>query len=306
MRFSHTENAVNPKYKPQPQQKAIMSASELRPLIKLVPTERIRFHEHPERKRTLRLLERVKQEAFLRNPPIVAAMDNGDYLLLDGANRVSVFRELGYSHTPVQVVDYGDSAVQLKGWHHLLISGRSLDLKEAYANLPGVTLREVPRDQLSRILELRRVFAVLVEDEAICWGLFPEDDAPEIDARHRVGVQEAVVAAYEGQSRLERIKLADYDLLPEVITSVEHQLCLFPGLHKEELLHLAAEEVMIPTGITRHIIPGRALGINLDLAFLITMSDPEAKVRHFEAFIDNLNMEGRIRYYEESVFIMNE
>ena len=283
-----------------------MANNELRPHLKLVPTDKIRFHEHPERKRTLRLLERVKNEAFLRNPPIVADMEDGHYLLLDGANRVSVFAELGYSHTPVQVVDYGDPAVQLKGWHHLLISGRSLGLRAQYEQLPGVRMEAVAADHLKQVLELRQVIAVLAEDEQAFWGLYPNGNAKDFSAEQRVKVQEAVVAAYEGQSRLERIKLADYSVMPEVITSVEHQVCLFPTLHKEEMLALAAKQVMIPTGLTRHIIPGRALGVNLDLAFLTEMQSDAEKTRHFQQYVDKLSMEGRIRYYEESVFIMNE
>ena len=134
-----------------------MAASELRPELRLVPTERVRFHEHAERRRTVRLMERIRADAQLRNPPIVADLANGHYLLLDGANRVSAFLELGYSHIPVQVVDYGDAAVQLKGWHHLLLEGGTLNLRETYAALPGVVVRPVPRAQLARLLALRQV-----------------------------------------------------------------------------------------------------------------------------------------------------
>jgi L-serine kinase (ATP) / ParB family transcriptional regulator, heme-responsive regulator len=283
-----------------------MAASELRPELRLVPTASVRFHEHAERRRTLRLVERIRSEAQLRNPPIVADMEDGHYLLLDGANRVSAFVELGYSHVPVQVVDYGDKAVQLKGWHHLLLDGGSLALRAAYEALPEVSVRPVPQAQLAHLLELRQVFAVLVENETARWGLFPAQGRTEIEVHERIRVLEAVVGAYEGQSRLERVKLADYEELPQVIQGVRHQICLFPVLRKEELLHLAAEGVMIPTGLTRHIIPGRALGIHLDLAFLHGNASDEKKVQHFQAFVDGLSMEGRIRFYEESVFIMNE
>ena len=73
------------------------------------------------------------------------------------------------------------------------------------------------------------------------------------------------VWSYEGRSDLERIKLAEFSKLPQVIRTVQHQLCLYPGLAKAELLELARAKVMIPTGVTRHLIPGRALGLNLDL-----------------------------------------
>jgi hypothetical protein len=283
-----------------------MAAPELRPELRLVPTPSVRFHEHAERRRTLRLLERIKADAQLRNPPIVADMNDGHYLLLDGANRVSAFLELGYSHIPVQVVDYGDKAVQLKGWHHLLLEGGTLQLRDAYRALPDVEVRPVTRAQLARLLELRQVYAVLVENEAAWWGLFPAQAQAEIEVHQRIRVLESVVGAYEGQSRLERVKLADYEQLPQVIESVQHQVCLFPVLRKEELLHLAAEGILIPTGLTRHIIPGRALGINVDLAFLREERTEAAKLAHFRDFVDRLSMEGRIRFYEESVFIMNE
>lgn len=282
-----------------------MSVSELRPNLKLVPTEKVRFHEHPERHRTVRLMERIAQDAQLRNPPIVADMGDGHYLLLDGANRVSSFRELGYSLVPVQVVDYGDPQVQLKGWHHLLLEGASLPLREIYTKLEGVEVRPVDNGQLARLLELRQVFSVLVEGENSRWGLFPSNNR-DIEAQHRIAVLEDIVSAYEGHTRLERVKLADYDQLPDVIQSVQRQVCLFPVLRKEEMLHLAAAGIMIPTGLTRHIIPGRALGINLDLKLITGPESDHEKQAAFQEFVDQMSMKGRIRFYEESVFIMNE
>jgi len=283
-----------------------MPDSELIPNLQLIPLHRLRFHEHTERRRTLRVMERIRTECVLRNPPIVADLPDGNFLLLDGANRATAFQELGYSHLPAQVVDYGSGHIQLKGWHHLLIDGRRLRLREVYAALPGVDLRPVERERLSRLLELRQVFAVLAEGEDACWGLFPDKPEPRIEVHERIRVAEQVVAAYEGQSGIERIKLAEFHRLPEVIRSADHHLCLFPVITKDEMLELAAEQVMIPTGLTRHLIPGRALGINLPLGFLRDLPDEAAKQRHFAAFIDRLEVEGRIRFYEEPVFIMNE
>jgi hypothetical protein len=284
-----------------------VAKSELRPDLRLVHTGRVRFHEHPERSRTLRLVERIRADGVLRNPPIVAEMQDGNYLLLDGANRVSAFQELGYSLVPVQVVNYGDPSVQLKGWHHLLLEGDGLPLRATYAALPEVHLGPVSRTQVAELLALRQVYAVLVENESAWWGLFPAPAKTQVDVHAHIRVLKSVVSAYEGLSRLERIKLADYEQLPQVLRAgVQHQVCLFPLLHKEELLLLAAQGVMIPTGLTRHLIPGRTLGINLELAFLRGPLSEADKHAHFKAFVDRLSVEGRIRFYEESVFIMNE
>ena len=276
-----------------------MAETELMPDLRLVSLERSRFHELPENRRTEKLVRRIRSEATLRHPPIVAELDNGDFLLLDGANRISAFRMMELSHAPVQVVHYGDKRIQLKGWHHLLLQGRSLDLHRIYAGLPGVTLRQVQQDALAELLELRQVFAVLVDEAATCWALLPapsERAATPIEIHRRIDVLKQIIAAYEGRSVLERVKLADYSLLPVVL----------PALRKEELVQLVSEDVLIPTGISRHLIPGRALGLNLSLDFLTDSRTEEQKISHFNAFLEELKMQGRVRFYEESVFIMNE
>jgi L-serine kinase (ATP) / ParB family transcriptional regulator, heme-responsive regulator len=283
-----------------------MTAARRMPTLRLVGSQQIRFHEHPERARTLRLVDRLRREKVLRNPPIVAELESDSYLLLDGANRVSAFQELGHSQVPVQVIDYGDPAVQLKGWHHLLLEGHVLDLKGAYRRIPGVELSQVRTDQLTPLLELRRVYAVLVDATATCWGLFPTSGKSTYGVGEWIRVLEQVVAAYEGKAELERIKMADYAHLPEVFDSLEHQLCLFPTLTKIELLELARAGLLIPTGLSRHLVPGRALNMNLPLDFLVELPTEAERTEHFTKFVDRLEVEGRIRYYEEAVFILNE
>ena len=283
-----------------------MSSLELMPNLQLVPMDRIRFHEQPEEHRTGRLVERIKRDAILRNPPIVADMEDGNFLLLDGANRVSVFKAIGYTHIPVQVVDYGDPRIQLKGWHHLLVDGQFLELKPLYEKIPGVKLEKVDYNRVSHMIELRLVYAILVDDQATCWGLFPTNEDDLKDIYTRVNKLDQIVAGYEGQSKLERIKLADFSQLPEVVSSVKHQLCLYPVITKNELLQLAGDNKLIPTGLSRHLIPGRALGLNLELSFIQTLESDVEKEQHFKAHIDQIEIEGKIRFYEESVFIMNE
>ncbi len=283
-----------------------MSHPETMPLLRLVPSDSILFHERPERRRTERITRRIREDRQLRNPPIVADLKDGQYLLLDGANRVSGMKALNYSHTPVQVVDYGEPSIELKGWHHLLIQGRALNLLESLRAMDQLAVRRVEAVEIERLLDARLLLAIFVDEGAAAWGLYPAQVSSKVDSFTRIAALERIVATYEGQSDLERIKLAEFSNLPEVIRSVEHQLCLFPALYKEELLELARAQVMIPTGITRHLIPGRALGLNLALDFLTALPTDEAKQAHFQDYLDRLEIEGRIRFYEESVFIMNE
>jgi len=282
-----------------------MPAARAAPILRLVPTASVQFHEHPEHARTLRLVERLRDEHVLRHPPIVAEMAGGRYMLLDGANRTSAFVEMDYPEIPVQVIDYSDPAVQLKGWHHLLLEGRKLDLKRVYTEIPAVAMQRVAHERVGALLELRGVYALLVDPDGTCWGLFPEDSA-HLALRPWVRVLESVVSAYEGRTELERIKMADHDSLPHVFDSVEHQLCLFPVFSKIELLDLARDGTLIPTGLSRHIVPGRALSLNLPLGFLTEVSDAQERSAFFVRFLERLEVEGRIRLYEEAVFILNE
>ncbi len=165
-------------------------------------------------------------------------------------------------------------------------------------------MEKVSGDRLATLLDLREVEAALVEDAANAWGLFPASGRVELSPWMQT--LERVVAAYEGRTRLERIKIADYRRLPEALHAAPHQLVLFPTITKVELLALARAGAHIPTGITRHLIPGRALGLNLPLGFLEELDDEASKLAHFREFVQGLEMAGRIRYYEESVFIMNE
>lgn len=278
----------------------------IKPRLELVPASAILFHEQAQHRRTLRLMERIRQENLLRNPPIVAQLGDAEFLLLDGANRVSALLELGYADIPVQIVDYADAAVQLKGWQHLIIQGRSLHLQRKFEMLSGIHMALIQPDQIKQSLELREVLAIFVDENEVCRALHAADQDSFVDCFVRIDGLTRIVGAYEGQSDLERIKLAEFSSLSAVIRSVEHQLCLYPVLTKEELIELSRAQVMIPTGITRHLIPGRALGLNLNLRFLKTASSSEAKQDHFKHYLEQLEIHGRLRFYEESTFIMNE
>lgn len=281
-----------------------MKTNEGVPHLVLVPADQVMFHEHPERKRTLRLADRLREEGRLRNPPVVAKLDSHRWVLLDGANRVSAMKEMGLSHVPVQVIDYASSAIELSGWHHLLLESQDLDLRGEFTNLPNVHVQPLTPGERAEYLELRRGYAVLHDANGRSYGISPFEGRVELMTW--IQTLDQIVAAYEGKTRLERVKVADYENLPEAIRDVSHQLLLYPVISKVELLGLVRERMPIPTGLTRHLIPGRALGLNLDLAFLTELNTEDEKREHFRSFVDSLEMAGRIRYYEESVFILNE
>ena len=83
-------------------------------------------------------------------------------------------------------------------------------------------------------------------------------------------------------------------------------LAVFPRLKPAELLEAAANGEKVPSGITRHIIPTRALNINIPIGILMADWSLERK----RAWLDDWWMDrmgaNAIRYYAESTFSFNE
>ena len=82
---------------------------------------------------------------------------------------------------------------------------------------------------------------------------------------------------------------------------------VFPALLPAELLDLARAGLRVPTGITRHIIPARALRVNVPLDLL---RDPEqsleAKNAWWHDHVKTKLGDNQIRFYQESTYLFDE
>src|SRR5215207_1963202 len=93
------------------------------PDLRIVPLASLVEHEFNDAQRTEPLAKRLEVEGLLKNPPIVAPLEDDDqdrFVVLDGANRTMALNQLGYPHALVQVVPYTNPPVTLTTWHHLI------------------------------------------------------------------------------------------------------------------------------------------------------------------------------------------
>src|SRR4051794_35277919 len=90
------------------------------PDLRIVPVNTLHPHEEHDSQRSDPLISRIRSETMMINPPLVAPMGDNQYVILDGANRVYVFSELGYPHMLVQVADYASGFVELSNWQHIV------------------------------------------------------------------------------------------------------------------------------------------------------------------------------------------
>lgn len=273
------------------------------PDLLIVPADALLLHEDVDVRRVEPLVERLRADGLLKNPPVVAPVANQDwdgcerrrYVILDGANRTTALWRLGAPHHLVQVVDYQE--VELGTWGHLVtgispeVFGQSL--AQASLNLEATTYQ----DARQRLVQ-REIAASITHPGGEVFAL--PGRASETEALHRL------TAVYNGRSVIHRVTTDNLaDLLP--YHSGVAALIRFPCYTPDEILHLASNGHKLPTGITRHVIPGRALRVNLPLSVLTDEEqNTHEKNEWLQAWITHKLSRREIRYYQESTFLFDE
>jgi hypothetical protein len=63
---------------------------------------------------------------------------------------------------------------------------------------------------------------------------------------------------------------------------------------------------LLPAGITRFLVPDRALRLNVELELLSSDAGTDQKQDRLDALIEERVREGRVRRYEETVVILDD
>lgn len=266
------------------------------PDLRIVPGAALLLHEECDRERVERLVRRLGVEGILRNPPVVATLDGQAYVVLDGANRVTALRQIGVPDQLVQVVEYDDPAIVLDVWAHLLGEDGTLAQREGPGALPW---QETPADAVRAGLDQGRLAcAVLTESGAR--GLPAGGGLAD-----RVRLLAGVVAAYKGRTPIYRVQAGDLGGLAREFGRAA-ALVLFPRFSKQDIRAIAHLPVKLPTGISRHVIPHRALRVNVDLALLRAPEPASVKQDRLDDLIRGRLLEHRVRHYPESTVLYDE
>lgn len=266
------------------------------PELRIVPAEALLLHEECDAGRVDRLARRLEADGILRNPPIVAALDGRSYVVLDGANRVTALQRIGAPHQLVQVVDYDDASVALEVWSHLLRDDGMLVAAQAS---PGARWERMPEDAVRSGLC----------DGTLACGLVTTDGAHGLAGpgalEGRIRLLAGVVAAYKGRTPIYRVHPAPLGVLAREYGDAA-ALVLFPLLTKQDIRAVARLPVKLPSGISRHIIPQRALRVNVDLALLRSDEGTALKQTRLDDIIRSRLLDHRIRHYPEATVLYDE
>lgn len=254
------------------------------PLLRVVPLESIRRHEEVDPLRVDRLVGRIESEGVQVNPMVCCHAPDGELILLDGATRTESLKRIGLDHAVVQVVE--PEEVTLETWHHVVRGGDPDEILSAVTERPELELGEergTPGIHL-REHESRLVVGVGVSPNATLSSL---------------------VATYMGRWRVNRVPDPGLESVawsfPDWSAVIE-----FPILGLDDVMSAATSDDLLPAGVTRFLVNERALRLNVSLELLSAQGSIADKQEALTELIAERTRNGRVRRYEETVFILDE
>lgn len=264
--------------------------------LQIVPLSDILVHEEFDDSRAYPLMERLKKDQFLANPIIVAGIEGGKFLQLDGMNRYSAFKMLGITSILTQIIDYNDQEeVELSSWSHLfgedeekLIRALSemKDIKVRKGKMEDVGHRYVKEEGMARLC------TIVTYDGAVYLLASSGDLVSKIDQLNKI------VSLYD--------KKIVRDVLPPHPNSTdlkmlfeEHpdtsMMVVFPTFTRHQIVEVVRKGKLFPPGITRHIIKRRCLAVNAPLSLF----NREKNIAEQNKIFEDMLGKRKFRLYEE-------
>lgn len=274
---------------------------DMKPILPLrvVPMDKIFPHESIDPKRVQRLADRLANEGILRNPAIVTEVENGQYMVLDGATRTAAFKKLGYPHTVVQISNPEDG-LGLHTWYHAIQDIPTNQLLQIIEDIPNITLTPTTAEKANDDMFAYASLCYLhtTDDRAFLVQTAPGYN--RLDALNQL--TETYIAAGTVERTLEKNLTTVRQEFPNLAL-----LVVFPEYTVSQVMQVTLSGRYFPAGITRFIIPGRILRLNADISVLKnrnqSLSDKN-KWLH-ETLAQKVN-QNAIRYYAEPLYLLDE
>jgi hypothetical protein len=270
------------------------------PELKILPLEQMILHEDHDLQRTLPLVEKLRAQGILRNPPVVMPLtdDSGRYMVLDGANRVTSLRAMECPHIVAQVVQPDDKNVTLQTWNHIVWGMDSEDLIEAVCDVEAVNLIKIDPQKSFDPPTIKPLHIRLPNGELYLANL----PAELID---RVGALHSIVDCYKEIAMLDRTSQTLSESFKAAYPDMT-ALIIFPRFNVPTILYLAGENCVLPTGITRFTVSPRALHLNYPLHELASGKPIEYKEAYLQHWVVERIKNKGVRHYIEATFLFDE
>ena len=210
------------------------------------------------------------------------------------------FAQAGISHIVAQLVDYHAPDVILDTWYHVVAGMEIVEFEAALTQVCLMTLEASSLEEARRSLENEESAAYIVCESGVR-KVLPSSACPPRDM-HLLG---GLVGAYKGKADIFRASNDVWELQKPYYPRIT-ALVIFPRLRPVDILAAAQNGYKIPSGITRHVIPARALNINIPIGILMTDWSQERKSEWLNNWLMERMAANAIRYYAETTFSYNE
>lgn len=254
------------------------------PRLRVVPLESIRRHEEVDPLRVDRLHRRIGTEQMQVNPMVCIEVERGNLVLLDGATRTEALRHIGLEHAVVQLVD--PQSVSLGTWHHVVRSAPIDDFVAAISEPSEMELTDTEWPPTIRLNDGRNYHARGI-------GITPNATLTHL------------VRSYTGNWQVNRLPEPDLALAARNYGDWT-ALVEFPTLSIEDVMEAAIRQDLLPAGVTRFLVPERALRVNMPISILSSNDDMATKQSALDELLAERARGGRIRRYSEPIFILDD
>lgn len=278
----------------------------LRPMIpnlslRILPVESLILHEDHDTQRTLPLVEKLRAQGILRNPPIVMPLNDGTdrYMVLDGANRVTSLRVMEFPHVVAQVVEPNYPRVNLQTWNHVVWGMSVKTLAASLRKVKGIELVKVDPHKSLDAPKYVPMQVRLPDNRFYILKETPSDLATHIQTLHNV------VNTYKDRASLDRTSQTLIDSFRNTYPDLT-ALVIFPHFKTRTVLKLAGQGIVLPTGITRFTVSPRVLHLNYPLHELSSAKPIEYKQEFLDQWVGQRVKNKGVRLYTEATFLFDE
>jgi len=271
------------------------------PTLRILPLESLILHEDHDYQRALPLVEKLRAAGILRNPPIVMSLtdDSDRYMVLDGANRVTSLGELEFPHIVAQVVEASNPNVNLQTWNHVTWGMKTKTLISRLRKIKGLKLEKV---NIRKSLDAPRYVPVQLRLPDGAFYILREEPS-ELPAH--IATLHKIVDAYKTSASLDRTSQTLIDTFKHIYPDLT-ALIMFPHFKIKTVLKLAAQQIVLPTGITRFTVSPRALHLNYPLHELSSGKPLEYKQAFLDQWVEERVKKKGVRLYSEATFLFDE
>ncbi len=275
------------------------------PTLAVLPVQTLIIHEHHDDSRTGPLIERIRASGIFTNPVIVTPLHDhtARYMVLDGANRTTATRKMGFQHILAQVVETDSLGVETHTWNHVIWDLSPEELYAGIQAIPGITLHESNIEKAyDAVIHRKTSLAALHLPD----GQVYEIHIHQTSAIERNRFMNAIMDSYIHRARMDRTATRTVEPLRKLYPTLSG-LVFTPKMPIAQLVTLVSHGELVPAGVTRFTISPRALRVNFPLDILENSNlTLEEKNDALETFIQKRFAKKGVRYYAEETVLYDE